>query len=469
MEPMKVACIQQRMNFAETPEEFVAEARRFMHQAQSKAAQLIVFPELTGLMLAGPLISGAKRGLIKHETRGKQPGAGLFSQSLGRIAGSTAGAMGGGFRGSLSRMVRKNSGPFYDLYVETFADLAREYEMVILGGSLYLYDPETATIRHRAYLFDIDGEVLGYSEKLNLAYAEQGLASPGTELSALDTRFGRVGILIGQDVMYPELSRLLAIQGADLLIGIAATPGPAAGRMIRSALALRAEENQVYAAGSYMVGPNLLGQENVEAYHGQAALLAPISLTVRGDGILVETGTGRTEGFVAAELDMDALYDLRQTSRFRPRHEMRLGSLAPVLTQMYEQELTVDQAHEQRIAGPPEPLPAPEEPEAKPIDTVKLQPPPEAAEEEPLDTEEPTAASEEPAEAEESAPPPEQEQEPAPESEQDYSAEQPSASSPEQKSSFEAEPEYERGSLPGTETSSVAEEMSITSFRKVSK
>jgi predicted amidohydrolase len=375
MEPIKVACVQQRMRIAETPEEFVAEARRFLHQAQAKAAQLVVFPELIGLMVAPPLISGFKLGFIKREARGKQPGAGFMSQSVGRLAGSTAGAMGGGFRGSLTRLVRKNSDAFRDLYFKTFGDLAREYSMAILGGSLYLQDPETGSVRHRAYLFDNDGEVLGYAEKLNLAYTEQELATPGSNLPVLESRFGRIGILIGQDVMYPELARLLAIQGADLVIGIAAAPGPAAGSMIRSALALRAEENQVFAAASFLIGPNLLGQEHVTEYYGQSALLAPISLTVKGDGVLVQTGTDRTEGIIAAELDMEGLYGLRQTSRFRPRQEMHLGNLGPVLAEMYGQGLSIDQAIEQHIAGPAEPAPEPVEMEPElPVD-VPPEPP----------------------------------------------------------------------------------------------
>jgi predicted amidohydrolase len=377
MDPATVACVQPRMRIAETPEDLKTEARRFLRQAQAKAAQLVVFPELMGLMLAPSLISRFKLGFIKRQTQGKQPGAGLLSQTLGRVSGSTAGALGGGFRGSLARLLRKNSDAFRDTYFETFGGLAREYEVAIVGGSLYLYDPETASVRHRTYLFDVDGTVLGYSEKLNLAYAERELAAPGRSLPVFETRFGRIGVLIGQDIMYPELARLLAIQGADLLVGIAATPGPAAGGMVRRALALRAEENQVFAAASFLIGPNLLGQENVTDYHGQSAILAPISLTVRGDGILIETGTDRAEGIITAELDMDGLYNLRQTSRFRPRQEMHLGNLGPVLVEMYSQGLSVEQASEQHIAGPAEPPPEPVEIEAEPPAAPYVAPQPE--------------------------------------------------------------------------------------------
>jgi predicted amidohydrolase len=377
MDPIMIACIQPRMKIAETPEDFKAEARRFLRQAQAKAVRLVVFPELLGLMLAPSLISRFKLGFIKREARGRQPGAGFLSQSMGRVAGSTAGALGGGFRGSLTRLLRKDSDAFREVYIETFGSLAQEYEMAILGGSLYLYDPETDGVRHQAYLFDVDGEVLGHQDKFNLAYSERDLAVPGSNLSVIETRFGRIGMLIGQDAMYPELARLLTIQGADLLIGVVAASGPAQASVLRSALALRAEENQMFVAASFLVGPNLLGQES--DYHGQSALLAPISLTPRGDGVLIQTGTDRTEGIVSAELNMDALYELRQTSRFRPRQEMHLGNLGPVLAEMYDRGLSVEQAIEQHIAGPAEPVPEAMEIQPEPPAEVQFQPEPEAA------------------------------------------------------------------------------------------
>jgi predicted amidohydrolase len=367
MEPVMVACVQQRMRITETPQDFEAEARRFLHQAQAKAAQIVIFPELTGLMLAPGLISNFKLGFIKREARGKQPGAGLLSQSLGRVAGSTVSALGGGFRGSLARLVDKNSDAFRDVYFETFGHLAREYGMSILGGSIYLYDPETKSVRHRAYLFDVDGEVVGYQEKMNLGYHERDLATPGSDLTVLESRFGRVGVLIGQDVMYPELARLLAVQGVDLLVGIAAAPGSAMGRMMRTALALRVEENQIFGAASFLLGPNLLGQENVEDYYGQSAVLAPISLTAKGQGVLIQTGTDRTEGIISAELNMDELHELRQSSRFRPRQEMNLGNLGPVLAEMYQQGWSVDEAMARRVSGPLEPVAEPLEIEAEPL------------------------------------------------------------------------------------------------------
>lgn len=364
MENLTVACIQQRMSISPTHEDFEVESRRFLRLAQAKAAQLTIFPELTGVMMAPPLFSGVKRGFIKRDDRGKQPGAGFLSRGLGRFAGGTAGALGGGFRGSLERLLRKKSDTLRDAYLEKFSQLAREFGTAIVGGSLYLYDEQTDTVKNRSYVFDVDGEVLGYQDKLNLAPDEQDLAAPGNEINVLQTRYGRMGLLIGRDALYPEISRLLAMQGADLFVGIVASPGAAQARVIRSALALRAEENQVYVVSSFLIGTNHMGAENREDFYGQSALLAPISLTVKGDGVLTQVGTDHTEGIIAAELNMEELYSLRQSSRFRPRQEMHLGSAGPDLADFYSHGLTIEQAIEQAVEwiapSPIEPVTAPE-------------------------------------------------------------------------------------------------------------
>ncbi len=360
MQNITVACVQPRMTVHTTADEFTAEARRFLRQAQAKAVQLTIFPELTGVLLAPPLISRFKLGFVKRQDRGRQPNSGFLARSLGRLAGTTASALGGGFRGSLERLLRKKSDEYLALYQETLGQLAAKYSTAIVGGSFYILDPETGTIRNRAYVFDVDGTVLGYQDKLNLTPDEQELAAPGNELTVFDTRYGRLGVLIGRDALYPELARLLALQGADLIAGIAAIPGVAYAHVVRNALALRAEENQVYAAASFLIGPNHLGREDRDDYYGRSALLAPIALTPQADGVLVQAGTNRTEGFIAATLDGAALESLRQSGAFRPRSEMHLGGMGPLLAELYEEGLTIEEAAS-RYAPAIAPLPEEEE------------------------------------------------------------------------------------------------------------
>jgi len=387
MENMSVAVIQQRMSIPSTHEDFEAIARRFLRQARAKSVQLTVFPELSGVMLAPPLISGFKRGFLRRDDLGKQPTAGVISRSLGRLAGTTGGSLGGGFRGSLERLLRKKSQDLLDVYLDMFSRLAREFGTAIVAGSLYLLDEETDTVKNRSYLFDVAGEVVGFQDKLNLAFDERDLATPGTTLTTLETRGVRMGLVLGIDALYPEVARLLAMQGADLLVSINASPGVAQARALRAALAVRAEENQVLAACSFLLGPNYLGRENREDLFGQSALVAPISLTERGDGILVQAGTDRTEAIFAGALPLEQLYALREESRFQPRREMQLGDLRATLANFYQEGLTIEDAAHREPAGVTEtpvftpvavePVLSEEEPEAWPEEDSPEAPQPE--------------------------------------------------------------------------------------------
>jgi len=387
MDKIAIACVQQRNVIVSSREEFESLARRFIRLAQAKSAQLVIFPELAGLMLAPSLFSGIKRSFIKRADKGKQPGAGVVQRGVKRLADAAAGAL-GGYWGSLDSLLRKNSGSLWHAYVDTFGKLAQESGIIVVGGSLYVRDYETDTLRHRAFVFDIDGHIMGYQDKLNLTTDEKDWVVPGTDLTILEAPFGRFGLLIGQDMLYPELARLLAVQGVELLVGIAAVPGAAQAQVIRSAATLRAEENQIFAATSFLLGPNYLCQLNREDYLGQSAVLAPTSLTHRGSGVLTQVGTNRAESLIAAELNYEALRHLWRTSDFRPRQQMNLGNLGMVLAELYRDGLTIEQGIEQQIAGPtaeaaPEPIvelaPLPVPPvssgpiEVKPAEDVRVE------------------------------------------------------------------------------------------------
>lgn len=351
MDKVTIACVQQRNAIVSSQEEFETLAQRFMRLAQTKSAQLVIFPELAGLMLAPPLFSGIKRGFIKRADKGKQPGAGAMQRGVKRLADAAAGAL-GGYWGSMDGLLRKNSGGLWHAYVDTFGRLAQEAGVIVVGGSLYVRDYETDTLRHRAYVFGLDGKIIGYQDKLNLTPDEQEWVVPGADLAIFDAPFGRFGLLIGQDLLYPELARLIAVQGADLLIGIAASQGAAQAQVIRAALGLRAEENQIFTAVSFLLGPNYLGQYSQEDYLGQSAIMAPMSLTSKVSGVLTQVGTNRAESLIAAELDYEQLHRLWRMSSFRPRQQMNLGNLGPVLAEIYQDGLTIEQAIDRRIAGP---------------------------------------------------------------------------------------------------------------------
>lgn len=71
-------------------------------------------------------------------------------------------------------------------------------------------------------IIDRDGSLLGTYDKQHLWSDEKAYFRPGQHTPVFDTDFGRVGIMICYDMGYPEVARMLTLQGADLIICLAA-------------------------------------------------------------------------------------------------------------------------------------------------------------------------------------------------------------------------------------------------------
>jgi predicted amidohydrolase len=95
------------------------------------------------------------------------------------------------------------------------SEKAKKYGMYIVSG---LYDWQGDTLKNIAVLYDRQGKIQGVYEKVQLpdSETEQG-AVPGTKFPVFTTDFGKIGILICWDIAFPEISRSLAINGAEML------------------------------------------------------------------------------------------------------------------------------------------------------------------------------------------------------------------------------------------------------------
>ncbi len=92
---------------------------------------------------------------------------------------------------------------------------AGEYGMYIVSG---LYSWSGDTLKNVAVLYDRKGKMQGVYEKVQLPDSETELgAVPGTDFPVFTTDFGKIGILICWDIAFPEISRILAINGAEIL------------------------------------------------------------------------------------------------------------------------------------------------------------------------------------------------------------------------------------------------------------
>jgi predicted amidohydrolase len=93
---------------------------------------------------------------------------------------------------------------------------AKQYKMYIVSG---LYNWVGDTLKNIAVLYDREGKIQGVYEKIQLPDSEtEAGAVPGSTFPVFTTDFGKIGILICWDSAFPEISRMLAVNGAEMLL-----------------------------------------------------------------------------------------------------------------------------------------------------------------------------------------------------------------------------------------------------------
>jgi hypothetical protein len=146
---------------------------------------------------------------------------------------------------------------------------------------------------------------------------------------------GAIGQLLGSDVLYPEIGRLLAYKGAEILIGQGACSTTVLYQKLRAGILARMQDNQLFAAASYLVGRNDLNGRTPLHYTGRSAILAPQELTPRFNGVLVEMGSPSSEGVLSADWNYLALRKLWELSDTPIRRDVPFKQIGRVIAGLY--------------------------------------------------------------------------------------------------------------------------------------
>ena len=155
-------------------------------------------------------------------------------------------------------------GPVTDLY----AQVAREARVVIVTS---LFERRAAGLYHNtAVVFESDGSIAGTYRKMHIpddpTYYEKFYFTPGDlGFRPVQTSVGRLGVQVCWDQWYPEGARLMALQGADLLIyptaiGYAADDTPEEQQRQRQAWQL-VQRGHAVANGLPVITVNRTGHE----------------------------------------------------------------------------------------------------------------------------------------------------------------------------------------------------------------
>ena len=193
--------------------------------------------------------------------------------------------------------------------VQRFSALAITYNINVITGSM----PEIKDdlLYNVGYLCKRDGTTERY-EKLHVTPDEAKVwgMQGGSQLKTFDTDCGKIGILICYDSEFPELSRLLADEGMDILFVPFLTDTQNGYSRVRHCAQARAIENECYVAIAGSVG-NLPKVHNMDIQFAQSMVFTPCDFSFPANGIKAEATTN-TEMILIADVDIDLLRELNQ-------------------------------------------------------------------------------------------------------------------------------------------------------------
>jgi len=183
--------------------------------------------------------------------------------------------------------------------------LARKNGIYIVFGMPELSEKTQATLYNTAVLIGPEG-FIGKYRKMYLpthsVFEEKRYFRPGYQISALDTKLGKIGLIICYDIYFPEVVRLTRLRGAQLIVCISASP--AVRRTFFETLTMaRAIENTAFLA--YV---NLVGVEDGLQFWGGSRLVGP-------NGKVLAQAKYDEEDFVVSEVDYS---DIRPIEAFVP-------------------------------------------------------------------------------------------------------------------------------------------------------
>lgn len=95
-----------------------------------------------------------------------------------------------------------------------FRGLALKYNTYVVFG---MVEKEGGKLYNTSVCIGPDGKIVGKYRKTHLTEQDKTWAAAGDKIVALDTKIGRIGMMIGYDAAFPEMSGLMAVKRADMI------------------------------------------------------------------------------------------------------------------------------------------------------------------------------------------------------------------------------------------------------------
>lgn len=174
---------------------------------------------------------------------------------------------------------------------EKIQEKAREYKVHVIWPT---YERgEQGIIYNTAVLIGPQGRIIGRYRKTHPFPIEREWTTPGNEVEVFETELGRIGMIICYDGDFPELSRVLALKGAEVIVR------PSAFLRNFDIWSLtnqaRAYDNQIYLIAINAIGSDAKGNH----YFGHSMIVDPLARRI--------TQASSGEEIISARLDPKVL------------------------------------------------------------------------------------------------------------------------------------------------------------------
>lgn len=184
---------------------------------------------------------------------------------------------------------------------------AKEHGIYIHSGSFCEKIPGEERAYNATVVIDPEGEIIAHYRKLHTfdvtlpdgtVCDESARVHPGDKIVTVDTPLGKFGLSICYDIRFPEMYRLMALEGAQVMFTPASFTMPTGKDHWETILRTRAIEN-----GCYIVAADQIGQKARFMAYGNSMVVDPW-------GTVIARAKDRA-GVVYAEIDLDYLDDIR--------------------------------------------------------------------------------------------------------------------------------------------------------------
>ena len=200
---------------------------------------------------------------------------------------------------------------------EPLSQIQKACQELKLHAVVGLITTDGTDVFNAAVLFEPDGTMRRYFKTHLPFLGVDRFVVPGWDLPVFETEIGNIGIIICYDLRVPEAARIMALDGADVILLPTNWPVGAETSADHTVIT-RAAENRVYVAAC-----NRVGSENGTTFIGRSGIYDVVG------GTMAKAGDG--EEVIIAELDLELAREKR-TINIPGEYELDVfGSRRPTL------------------------------------------------------------------------------------------------------------------------------------------